>query len=169
MAHDQAALSAAATRAGLAIDRTRTTAGHAFAYPLTTRFAVPHGLACALNLVWLLPLTARTLPRDCQDPRGAAFVTRRLAEIAAVLGDEPGPALAGLIEASGFSPWLSDYRVTEDDLPELVRAALRPGRSTNGPVRLTPDLVLPHLRTRLVRRTTYGDTLRRPAQLGRYP
>ncbi len=82
----RASLSAASTRAGLAIDRTRTSGGHAFAYPLTARFGVRHGLACALNLVWLLPFTASRLSLDCQDPRGVAFVGRRLAEIAAVLG-----------------------------------------------------------------------------------
>ncbi|OLB66123.1 MAG: hypothetical protein AUI10_03750, partial [Actinobacteria bacterium 13_2_20CM_2_72_6] len=102
-------VSTAATRAGLAIERTRTTAAHAFAYPLTARFGVRHGLACALNLVWLLPLTAGVLARECQDPRGVAFVARRLAEIRAVLGEDPGAAIAGLLEAGGYSPWLCDH------------------------------------------------------------
>jgi alcohol dehydrogenase class IV len=144
-------VSAAATRAGLAIERTRTTAAHAFAYPLTARFGVRHGLACALNLVWLLPLTVEVLARECQDPRGVAFVARRLDEISAGLGDDPGAAVAGLIEAGGFSPWLSDHGVTADDLPDLVRAALDASRSANGPVRLSPELVLPRLRARLAR------------------
>jgi alcohol dehydrogenase class IV len=144
-------VSTAATRAGLAIERTRTTAAHAFAYPLTARFGVRHGLACALNLVWLLPLTADVLARECQDPRGVAFVARRLAEIRAVLGEDPGAAIAGLLEAGGYSPWLSDHGVQEEDLPALVRAGLAANRATNGPVRLTPELVLPALRSRLRR------------------
>jgi alcohol dehydrogenase class IV len=144
-------VSTAATRAGLAIERTRTTAAHAFAYPLTARFGVRHGLACALNLVWLLPLTAQLLPRECQDPRGTAFVARRLREISAVLGDDPGATVAGLIEAGGSSPWLSDHGVRADDLPALVRAGLGANRSANGPVRLSPELVLPRLRARLAR------------------
>ena len=144
-------VSTAATRAGLAIERTRTTAAHAFAYPLTARFGVRHGLACALNLVWLLPLTADVLARECQDPRGVAFVARRLAEIRAVLGEDPGAAIAGLLEAGGYSPWLCDHGVQEEDLPALVRAGFGANRATNGPVRLTPELVLPALRSRLRR------------------
>jgi alcohol dehydrogenase class IV len=139
------ALSAAATRAGLAIDRTRTTGGHAFAYPLTARFGVRHGLACALNLVWLLPFTIERLSRDGQDPRGPAFVGRRLDEIGAALGG----GLAELVAGVGFSPWLADHGVKEADLPGLVEAALGSGRATNGPVRLDPAAVLPYLRARL--------------------
>jgi len=140
----RASLSVAATRAGLAIDQTRTTGGHAFAYPLTARFGVPHGVACALNLVWLLPFTAARLDADCQDPRGVAFVRRRLDEI-----EPAGSGLAGLMAGAGFSPWLGDHGVREDDLPWLVSAALEHGRSTNGPVRLDPAAVLPWLRSRL--------------------
>lgn len=139
----------AAIRAGLAIERTRTTAAHAFAYPLTARHGVRHGLACALNLVWLLPLTAELVARECQDPRGVAFVRRRLADIRAALGDDPAAAVAARIEAGGFSPWLSDHGVREADLPGLVTAALGANRAANGPVRLTPETVLPYLRARL--------------------
>ncbi|TMM36736.1 MAG: phosphonoacetaldehyde reductase [Actinobacteria bacterium] len=148
-AESRVVLSAAATRAGLAIDRTRTTAAHAFAYPLTARLGIRHGLACALNLVWLLPFTAERLSTDCQDPRGTAFVGRRLAEISAVLGPDSGTRLAELVRAAGFSPALGDHGVTEADLPGLVDAALGHSRSTNGPVRLDPADVLSLLRKRL--------------------
>ncbi|OLB76577.1 MAG: hypothetical protein AUI14_18290 [Actinobacteria bacterium 13_2_20CM_2_71_6] len=146
---NRAALSTASTRAGLAIDRSRTTAGHAFAYPLTARFGVPHGLACALNLVWLLPFTARHLSRDCQDPRGQAFVRRRLGEIGAVLGRDGGATLAALVRAIGFSPWLDDYGVRGDDLSGLAEAALGSGRATNGPVRLAVPETIGALRGRI--------------------
>src|SRR5437764_10287887 len=138
-------VSTAATRAGLAVDRTRTTAGHAFAHPLTVRLGIPHGLACALNLVWLLPLSARLLYGECQDPRGPAFVARRLDELAVLLGGEPGPAVADLITACGFSPWLTDHGVRAEEVPGLVYSALRAGRAANGPVRLTADAVVPWL------------------------
>ena len=131
--------------AGLAVDRTRTTAGHAFAHPLTVRLGIPHGLACALNLVWLLPLSARLLYGECQDPRGPAFVARRLDELAVLLGGEPGPAVADLITACGFSPWLTDHGVRAEEVPGLVYSALRAGRAANGPVRLTADAVVPWL------------------------
>jgi alcohol dehydrogenase class IV len=152
-ATDRATLSVAATRAGLAIDHTRTTAAHAFAYPLTARFDVRHGLACAANLVWLLPYTAQRLAADSQDPRGEAFVARRLDQIAAALGaPEPGRSgqvVASLLIGAGFSPQLCDYGVDADGLPGLVEAALGHGRSTNAPVRLAPANVLTHLKTHL--------------------
>jgi alcohol dehydrogenase class IV len=144
---DRAALCRAATNAGLAIDTTRTTAAHAFAYPLTARFGVRHGVACALNLVWLLPLTAERLRHDCQDRRGHRFVRRRLDEIEALLGG--ADVVAELVVRAGFSPWLADHGVAEEDLAGLVSAALGSGRSTNGPVRLDPDVALRALRTRL--------------------
>ena len=143
---DRATLSTAATRAGLAIDATRTTAGHAFAYPLTARFGVRHGLACAVNLVWLLPYTAHRLDADCQDPRGTAFVARRLAQIAAGLGAagpaDSGAALAALLAGTGFAADLAGHGVTRADLPGVVEAALGSGRSGNGPIRLDPTAIL---------------------------
>ncbi|GAA3216512.1 hypothetical protein GCM10010532_043950 [Dactylosporangium siamense] len=148
-ASDREALSTAATTAGLAIDRTRTTAGHAFAYPLTARFGVRHGVACALSLVWLLPLTAERLGRDCQDPRGERFVRRRLDEIETTLAGAGG--MAGVLARTGVSPWLADHGVTEAHLPGLVDAALGSGRATNGPVRLEPKVALHTLRARLRR------------------
>lgn len=149
-AADRATLSRSATRAGLAIDRTRTTAAHAFAYPLTARFDVRHGLACALNLVWLLPYTVERMAVDVQDPRGEAFVARRLDQIAAALGaDDPagsGSAVAALLTGAGFLPRLRDHGVGPDGLTWLVQAALGSGRSANGPVRLNPADVLEYLR-----------------------
>ena len=145
---DRSALCRAATNAGLAIDVTRTTAGHAFAYPLTARFGVRHGVACALNLVWLLPFTAERLRYDCQDPRGEGFVRRRLDDIEALLGGG-GEAVAELLVRAGFSPWLVDHGVAEEDLRGLVSAALGSGRSTNGPVRLDAHAALRALRARL--------------------
>jgi alcohol dehydrogenase class IV len=52
-------LAMSATAAGFAIDVTRTTAAHAFSYRLTARFGVSHGVACLLNLCWLLPYNER--------------------------------------------------------------------------------------------------------------
>lgn len=43
-------LQRAATLAGMAISITRTAIAHALSYPLTARYAVPHGLACSFTL-----------------------------------------------------------------------------------------------------------------------
>ena len=48
--HFREIMQQAAMLAGLAISRTRTAIAHAISYPLTMRFAVPHGLACSFTL-----------------------------------------------------------------------------------------------------------------------
>lgn len=46
----RAELAEASLLAGLAISETRTSICHAFSYPLTLHFGVPHGLACAFSM-----------------------------------------------------------------------------------------------------------------------
>jgi alcohol dehydrogenase len=134
-------LSDAALRAGLAIDVTRTTAGHAFAYPLTARYGVPHGLACALHLRWLVPYAASRVGSGCRDPRGPDFVRRRLGEIAAALGvgsaAQCGDVIAGFLRGVGFADRLGAYGVREADLAGLVAAATGSARAGNNPVELS--------------------------------
>jgi len=102
-----------------------------------------------VNLVWLLPYTAHRLDADCQDPRGTAFVARRLAQIAAGLGAagpaDSGAALAALLAGTGFPTDLAGHGVTRADLPGVVEAALGSGRSGNGPIRLDPTAILSDL------------------------
>lgn len=146
-------LSAAALRAGLAIDITRTTAGHAFAYPLTARFGVRHGVACALNLRWLVPYTAVHLTGACADPRGPAFVRRRLDELIDLLGAgsaaEAGEVIASFLTGAGFAERLGAYGIRESDLPWLVATATGSQRATNAPIRITEPGVLPWLQRAL--------------------
>ncbi len=71
-------LAAAATRAGRAVDATRTGAVQAFAGWLTAHRQVPHGVACLLTLSWLLPYNCRHLGDGCADGRGPGFVADRL-------------------------------------------------------------------------------------------
>ncbi|WP_329560607.1 iron-containing alcohol dehydrogenase [Kitasatospora sp. NBC_01266] len=142
-----------AIRAGRAIDVTRTTAAHAFAYPTTVRFGVPHGLACGLHLIWLLDHVASLVETDCVDPRGAEFVTARLDEIASLLGvehpKESAHALESLVAAAGFATRLGMYGVTGADTAAIVGDGLGSVRAGNLPVRLPPDAALTALRDRL--------------------
>lgn len=144
--HDgRAALSRLATMAGLAIDLTRTTVAHAFAYPLTACYGIPHGLACALNLAWVLPLAAEGFRSRCADPRGPEFVHRRLVEVATVLGAgavaDNGAAIAELVRGTGMADRLGEYGVAQEDLAELVHAGARHERAANSPVALPDDMV----------------------------
>ncbi|QFZ19547.1 phosphonoacetaldehyde reductase [Saccharothrix syringae] len=128
-----AALAAAATTAGQAIDLTRTTAAHAFSYRLTARFGVPHGVACALNLIWLFEhhLEHRRV-RDDLSAVTAAF--RRSHP------GEPVPsALRALLTGAGFPDRMSGYGVRPADVADLVDAGLASGRARNNPVEVARD------------------------------
>lgn len=71
----------ASLHAGLSIARGQTTIAHAISYPLTARFGVHHGHACALSLGALTSFNAAISADDCQDPRGPAHVRSVLQRI----------------------------------------------------------------------------------------
>ena len=135
-------LSLAAIDAGRAINITRTTAAHAFAYRLTRRYGVPHGVACMLNLQWLYAYNRDLLGTHCGDDRGAAHVGEQLDAVAEVFGLSPDgvPArLGALLSGMNWSPRLADHGVAREDLPEYVAAGLgSSARAGNNPLRM-PD------------------------------
>lgn len=53
--------------AGLAISQTRTAIAHAISYPLTTRFGVPHGLACSFTLPTILENRKNAISATCYE------------------------------------------------------------------------------------------------------
>jgi alcohol dehydrogenase class IV len=139
---DTTGLATAATTAGRAIDITRTTAAHAFSYRLTARFGVPHGVACLLNLRWLISHHSRSVPG----------LRRELAVIADALdpiepGAGPPAVLAALLRRGGYPLRLRDYGVDSRDIPDLVDAGLSAGRVTNHPVALDRAAVSAELQT----------------------
>ena len=50
--------------AGLAISQTRTAIAHSISYPLTSRYNVPHGLACSFSLTNLISLYLEQNPEN---------------------------------------------------------------------------------------------------------
>jgi alcohol dehydrogenase class IV len=135
--HDYLNLATASTTAGRAIDLTRTTAAHAFAYRLTSHFGVPHGVACLLNLRWLLDYNLQS---------GEDFH-----EVATVL--PPGAAgaerLTTWLAEGGFGVRLGDHGVRAADVDELVAAGLRSSRASGNPRTLDPAQAAAHLRRML--------------------
>ena len=63
----------AANLAGKAINYTKTTAGHAMAYKITTLYGLSHGHAVALVVDSLWPYMAAHT-ENCIDPRGEAYL-----------------------------------------------------------------------------------------------
>ena len=146
-------LAAAATRAGRAVDATRTGAVQAFAGWLTAHRQVPHGVACLLTLSWLLPYNCRHLADGCADRRGVEFVGERLRAVSAALGGPgcgPEPAaeaLAALVRAAGWSDRLGAYGLgpgAAGTLPAFAAAGLRAAN----PVALDPAHVAAAVQSR---------------------
>jgi alcohol dehydrogenase len=140
----RARLAAAATRAGRAVDTTRTGAVEAFAGWLTAERQVPHGLACLLTLGWLLPYHWRHAGEGCVDRRGPRFVADRVSAAGVALagpGAGPGPAadaLGALVRRAGWSDRLGAYGPLDGYVAAGLAAA---GPDGGDPVRLDPALV----------------------------
>lgn len=129
-------LAAGALAAGRAIAITRTTAAHAFSYALTARYGIPHGVACMLNLRWLVDYNLA----------GSTGSSRAAVEDAVcLLGPATGEmrdVLAGHLRRHGWAAELSGYGVAADDLTGLVAAGMDArSRSGNNPVDLEGDRV----------------------------
>lgn len=135
------AMSRAALGAGRAIDLTRTTAPHAVSYPLTALFGIPHGHGCALTLPHFVAYNAGASARDTLDPRGPAFVVRRLEELLALLGAREPEAgrdrLLRLFAAVGLETRLGPLGLRPADVARVVRDGFNPQRVANNPRRLT--------------------------------
>nr|WP_296070318.1 phosphonoacetaldehyde reductase [uncultured Actinoplanes sp.] len=134
-------LAQAATTAGRAIDTTRTTAAHAFSYRLTAHFGVPHGVACVLNLMWLLDLgtesvTAGPPGRSVRDDLrlvGSLLAPRR--------PEAAGAALRDMLGAAGLSARLRDHGVHREDVDALIAAGMANRRTDGNPFPLDPGRV----------------------------
>lgn len=109
--------------AGISIAHAGTAAGHALAYPLGSRYRIPHGVANGVLLPYVMELNMQSSPA-------------RLAEIARAAGkdiDGMGQAeaagtavraMAELAESVGLPKNLTELGIGEDDVPFLVKDAL---------------------------------------------
>lgn len=77
-----------ANLAGRAINIAKTTAPHALSYGFTVHYGIAHGQAVSFTLPSFVVFNANVTDKDCQDPRGAAFVRTRMAELFKTLGVE---------------------------------------------------------------------------------
>ena len=109
---------------GMAIASTKTTLSHSISYPITLRFGVLHGLACAFTIVQVLQFNA-------------ARNDGLLGDIAKSLGyDTIGSFtshLEDLLDQTGARSWLANLVPSKDDLRALAPQAITPGRADNNP------------------------------------
>jgi alcohol dehydrogenase class IV len=132
--NERLALASAATAAGRAIDLTRTTAAHAFSYPLTAHFGVPHGVACLLNLLWLVDYNNERVAHRTRAATRVSTVRTALRRLDP--RSAPAQAVRSLLVRAGLPDRLSDYGVRHTDVCHLVDAGLGSTRSGNNPAPL---------------------------------
>jgi alcohol dehydrogenase len=118
------ALAEASLLAGIALGQTRTAVCHALSYPLTDRFGLPHGVACAFTM----PAVARhQLPAD--DGR-LAEVARRLVGASATAAALPD-ALAAFLDGLGVAARVRSALGSREALLALLPEVELPERGGN--------------------------------------
>ena len=126
----------AANRAGKAINITKTTAGHAMCYKLTTKFGMAHGHAAGVCVGALWPYMkerVRLHPEDCQDPRGVAHLNECFRQLEEELKCHD---FAQILLRLGLSA--PSVKLTEADYDELA-ASVNVDRLANHPMKLSPE------------------------------
>ena len=125
-------LSLGSTLAGLAINLTKTSICHSISYPLTARFGVPHGLACAFSMKAVMKIVRDAHPEILDDLAGSTGFHNA----------------DGLI--NGINAVIADHRVHEQvqarvgdlsRLVDLIAEMYTPGRSDTFIETVTDSLI----------------------------
>jgi alcohol dehydrogenase class IV len=126
-------IAAASILGGLAIASVGSGASHALSYPLQLRFGVPHGLGCALGLLWLMRAFPEQIPAQLLSVLGAPDAQFAAREI------------ARLIVCAGFSTRLESFGVTTEAL-DLIAAEADATRLARAGIRIASDRLAKRLR-----------------------
>lgn len=133
--HDGLALGAAL--AGAAINQTRTTAAHALSYALTAHCQVPHGLAVALHMSWLIGHNAGATASDTEHPGGPATVRALVDDVQRACADATGQRieslLGRLLAAGGYPRDLAGLGLPADVWLARWAEPLTSARARNNP------------------------------------
>lgn len=127
-----------ANLAGRAINISRTTAGHAMCYKLTSLYGISHGHAAALCVRELFPYMLEHSLRDCVDPRGSQYLQTMFEKLAEAMGCETPQSAA-----EKFNDFVSDLGlpvpgIAEEDMVTLVHS-VNVERLKNSPVLLRQE------------------------------
>ena len=121
----------ASLEAGLAFAQTRTTILHAVSFPLTSKFKIPHGLACAMLLPSFIRYYGQDLPK--------------MQTLANQLGMKAPEDLAASVEtlmhAVQLPVKLSQHGITAADLPQIAAETLQEKIALLGPKPVDSKLI----------------------------
>jgi alcohol dehydrogenase len=117
--------------AGLAFALPRTAGSHACSYPLTSKYGMPHGEACAFTLAAFTRINAGS---------GSDAKSCRLQDFAKKLGFKDAFAMADCIDEMkgemGLKQTLEQSGIPNGSVPELAQLSQHPNM-LNNPVEMT--------------------------------
>lgn len=129
----------AAHRAGMAINISQTTAGHAMSYMMTSLFGCAHGHAAALCNRVLFPWMIRNTDQ-CIDPRGEVFLKQTFRELAEALGCRTEEEAAEKLDTVFIRLEMEIPAATEEQF-KILRTSVNPVRLKNHPIRLDGETI----------------------------
>jgi alcohol dehydrogenase class IV len=136
---------------GIALTNAGLGAVHGFAAPLGGMFPIPHGIACARLLPYVMEANCAALSSRAKDSPEIA----RYDEIARLLTGrstdraKEGVACIHSMCSEFLVPPLADFGVAERDLPAIAEKALRSSSMKSNPIQLTLDVLISILKQAL--------------------
>lgn len=121
----------ASLEAGLAFAQPRTTILHAVSFPLTSKFKIPHGLACAM----LLPSFIRYYGQDLPKMQTLAN------QLGMKTPEDLAAAVETLMHAVQLPVKLSQHGITAADLPQIAAETLQEKIALLGPKPVDSKLI----------------------------
>ena len=132
-------MSLASLFSGMALANAKLGAAHGFAGPMGGMFPAPHGIICAR----LLPLVMKANVKALKERKPGSSVISRFLDLSRLLTGKGDATLDDGLQwlydlcDSLSVPQLSNYGVTEDDIPEIVLKAGKSSSMKGNPVLLT--------------------------------
>lgn len=112
-------LMTASLLSGIAISQTRTAICHSISYPLTLRFGVPHGLACAFSMIPVIDFNAELITKSLSRINGFTDV------------DQVKERILCIFEGYEFKEKIKKYIPTRTDVYNLCDEMFTTGRFDN--------------------------------------
>lgn len=129
----------AAYEAGRAINITRTTAGHAMCYKITSLLGCAHGHSVILCVRMLYPHMIENIEK-CADFRGVDYLKDTLDELGRILGGKDAFSGAERLKELFISLEL-DVPFVSDEQLEIMVNGVKPEKLNNHPVKLNKESV----------------------------
>lgn len=133
----RSAMSYAATLAGMAFQLPKNAMVHACSFPLSARYHLPHGAACAFTLEEAIRLNA---------PAMGNRITQFLEGIGMAAPEELIALVRELKQLGGMPCTLRDAGIPQEDIPMLARESLHPLMRNNPRTMTEDDLIVMYQR-----------------------